>query len=747
MLRFRPERLRGISWLNQLQHSVILKLPCSWTVPVHRIVTPRQEMGVAARLFTLMLFSSWWVEPALAQTDTPPVFADDASIGDLVFIKDAAVAGLTLPGADGGNIDSSNNNGELSDYSFDPAGLPACLNFNRFTRILSGVPTAVIKKTPYTYWAHDDDENYQTSDADTLRFTITVVEGAVQDITTGGQAIEAVPTDLTASFESEYQWFQKENLPELSGVTTWNSVAWKGERIQKQILVNGAASHNDVSIVASDFKSEAGEVILADAVSFRFPQFVIGDIEARNCDGYKERKENVLLSDALFSEQPLGQSVSYPVIIWMSINIPRHVIPGTYSGIVTIGSGSSVQPVGMQVSIQVTPWRIPRVSDWQFHLDLWQFPVSVLDRYNDANPAKQIETWSEEHYALLEPTYRYLAELGQRTVTTYIKEGAFAAPSMVKWIALENGKRWAYDYSVFDAHVERLAAWGIDDQISAFSPIGWNKNEIPFWDQDSGENKVFKVAVGSKIYNALWDHFLTDFKKHLIEKGWWEKTVLYMDEVPEDEMEAVIGLIRHNDKRWKIGLAYGHAPNKRVVGSLYDVSGYYENEKDVETYDHQLTTFYTSCSLKRPNNFVAADANPADLAAIPWYSIARRHDGYLRWAFDNWRSCHPLDLREGVFTAGDFSFVYRSSNEKDMTVIPSVRSELLRDGIEDYEKVRILRNRLMECEEKNLLNSLQEIIDTFSSEALTAGHARELVIQARRQLNEISLSLSPDHCP
>ncbi len=373
-----------------------------------------------------------------------------------------------------------------------------------------------------------------------------------------------------------------------------------------------ASSRDRISISAGDFESPAG-VIPAEALTFRYPQFVKGDIEARDCEGYPQRAEAVFLSDALFPQQPRRQAGSYPVMIWASIDIPADSRPGEYVGNITVSATSGEQQT-LQVALRVTLWAMP--SQRPFHLDLWQFPVSVLDRYNDAN-ARKIKVWSEQHYALLEPTYRYLAELGQRTVTTYIKEGAFAAPSMIRWIALEGGTRWDYDYAVFDAHVERLAEWGIDDQISAFSPIGWNKDELPFWDAATGASKVFKYSIGSKEYNALWNHFLTDFRKHLVEKGWFEKTVLYMDEVPKEEMESVIGLIRFNDKDWKIGLTYGHAPGVNVIASLYDVSGYYESEIEVQTYPGQVTTFYTSCSLQRPNNYVAADANPADMTAMP----------------------------------------------------------------------------------------------------------------------------------
>ena len=721
---------------------VMGELISSALLPGYRIV----------RFVILMFIAGLWTAQAVAETDRSPAFPRSAKIDNLIFNKGVPIDEITLPTATGGNVDPGINKGELSDYSFDPAKLPPGLIFNRFSRVLSGTPKYTLRERTYHYWVHDDDKNWTTSDADSLRFSIEVIDLEAQsssaETDTNEQAdnknATASPDKLAASFESEFQWFQKSKKPKLSGVTTWNSVVWRGERAQKQILVTGVPSRNKITVVAGDFKSLTNNVIPSSAISFRYPQFVNGDIEARDCEGYSERDKTVYLSDALFPKQPKRRGRSYPAMVWMSVDIPDEAQPGDYAGSITVSSASG-EKATLQVAFQVTPWRMPPVSKRQFHLDLWQFPVSVLNRYNDAN-GRQIKIWSEEHYALLEPTYRYLAELGQRTVTTYIKEGAFAAPSMIRWIAMEGGKRWEYDYSVFDAHVERLAEWDIHEQISAFSPVGWNKDELPFWDEDSGTEKVYKNSIGTKEYNALWNNFLTDFKKHLLEKGWFEKTVLYMDEVPKEEMEAVIGLIRFNDKDWKIGLAYGHAPGDNIIASLYDVSGYYENETDVQTYADQLTTFYTSCSLPRPNNYVAADGNPADMAAMPWYAMFRDHDGYLRWAFDNWRSHNPLDLQEGSFTAGDFSFVYRSSNDKDMTVIPSVRSELLRDGIEDYEKVRVLRKILLQCKKKDLLTRLQETINTFSTERLMAGQAVELISQARTQLHEISKSIAPDQC-
>lgn len=48
------------------------------------------------------------------------------------------------------------------------------LSFDAATRTLSGTPDVEKGRFTFTYWAHDDDDNLQTSDAARLSFTVTV---------------------------------------------------------------------------------------------------------------------------------------------------------------------------------------------------------------------------------------------------------------------------------------------------------------------------------------------------------------------------------------------------------------------------------------------------------------------------------------------------------------------------------------------------------------------------------------------
>ena len=134
-----------------------------------------------------------------ADAATGPRFAEDASIGDLVFTAGEAIEPITLPAATGGDIDETLNDGELSLYSFDPVDLPAGLTFDRFTRVMQGTPTQTLDKTDYTYWVHDDDEDYSRADSDSIGFTITILDASGNAPQLLSQADRVLLEDVSAS--------------------------------------------------------------------------------------------------------------------------------------------------------------------------------------------------------------------------------------------------------------------------------------------------------------------------------------------------------------------------------------------------------------------------------------------------------------------------------------------------------------------------------------------------------------------
>ena len=94
-----------------------------------------------------------------------PRFPAGAAVGDLVFVQGQAITPLRLPQAVGGD--------DGYDISFQPT-LPAGLEFDSQTSVLSGTPESMSERTVYTLLAHDGDGDTTDGDADSLDFSIAV---------------------------------------------------------------------------------------------------------------------------------------------------------------------------------------------------------------------------------------------------------------------------------------------------------------------------------------------------------------------------------------------------------------------------------------------------------------------------------------------------------------------------------------------------------------------------------------------
>jgi len=547
------------------------------------------------------------------------------------------------------------------------------------------------------------------------------------------------PQSLSGSLVSKFIIFNKgENY---SGTinTRLDEIAWKGERIINQFIIWTPESPvSDITYQVTDLIG-VQDTIPASNVTLRSVHYVKADQFSKGCSEYDKRDFTVFdeLGDVLTETPITTLSPDDPVKIWLTIDIPIRINTGDYCGSLSIQARGKTELV-FEIKIRVTDWTLPAREDWTFHLDLWQYPTRVIDRYNDDHPDQKLKYWSEEHYAMLKQMYLILADKGQKVITAHIKEGALGCPSMVQWIKTKDNS-WKYDFSIFDQYVDSLMSWGINKQISCQSPVGWNSDEIPYFDEISQENLILEAPVGSSIYQERWNDFLSKFRHHLIERGLFEKTVLFMDEIGEDKLEMVIGMIKNNDPEWKIGLAGFHQLPAMIDTNIYDLSLHYIIPFE-SVNQSRNNTFYFSCNPPFPNNFVASDAEPAVNAFIGWYAYSQHINGFLRWAYDDWLDAEPYEMRIGSHTSGDFCLIYRSSNDMEMKFYSSIRLELMRDGIQDYEKLIILEDYLKKSSktsDNQSLLKLENKLKEFSAMTWGAGDITLLVESAQELIKDI----------
>lgn len=504
----------------------------------------------------------------------------------------------------------------------------------------------------------------------------------------------------------------------------FNHVAWRGEKVFAQAVVSSEEELKDVRLSVSDLRN-GKSLIGAENIRLQFVSYVVSDLldttKYGQCGSREDKSKwgDVLVADVLDINDSMTVPAGRKQPVWMTVSVPSDARPGKYSGKLTVTS-SNAKARSLNVELTVADHVLPPARDWAFHLDLWQNPYSVA-RYEN------VPLWSEAHFEAMRPVMRMLAEAGQKSVTATIMsrpwngqtEDAFG--SMVTKIRRIDGT-WLYDYTIFDRWVEFMFSLGIDRQINCYSMIPWAL-QFDYIDQATSSPATFQAAPGSEEYNEYWGAFIADFARHLKAKGWFEKTMIAMDERPLESMQAVLGLIRKVEPAFKISLAGNY--HEPVIYDIVDFSetfsGKQEFPESAKAKRKELgltTTFYTCCAEAHPNMFVIS--NPDEAAWLGWFAQADGYDGYLRWAYNSWTLDPLTDARFRTWPAGDCFVVYPGGRG-------SVRFSKLVEGIQDFEKVRILRSRWQETGNEAKLGQLTGILKSFTSETVLAeGPAKAL---------------------
>ena len=506
----------------------------------------------------------------------------------------------------------------------------------------------------------------------------------------------------------------------------FNHVAWRGEKVFAQAVVSSEEEEElkDVRLSVSDLRN-GKSLIGAENIRLQFVSYVVSDLldttKYGQCGSREDKSKwgEVLVAVVLDINDSMTVPAGRKQPVWMTVSVPSDARPGKYSGKLTVTS-SNAKARSLNVELTVADHVLPPARDWAFHLDLWQNPYSVA-RYEN------VPLWSEAHFEAMRPVMRMLAEAGQKSVTATIMsrpwngqtEDAFG--SMVTKIRRIDGT-WLYDYTIFDRWVEFMFSLGIDKQINCYSMIPWAL-QFDYIDQATSSPATFQAAPGSEEYNEYWGAFIADFARHLKAKGWFEKTMIAMDERPLESMQAVLGLIRKVEPAFKISLAGNY--HEPVIYDIVDFSetfsGKQEFPESAKAKRKELgltTTFYTCCAEAQPNMFVIS--NPDEAAWLGWFAQAEGYDGYLRWAYNSWTIDPLTDARFRTWPAGDCFVVYPGGRG-------SVRFSKLVEGIQDFEKVRILRSRWQETGNEAKLGQLTGILKSFTSETVLAeGPAKAL---------------------
>ncbi len=540
---------------------------------------------------------------------------------------------------------------------------------------------------------------------------------------------------LNIAFGSEDKLYFRTEVPEIKNETDlWEATGWKGERLNTQIVVWSPDTLQQVRFKVNDLKNEKGKLLSKDNIQLNKVCYVLSNYPygsgEPNC-GETPYKNGFLMPDRFetFDRFDVPGKTVRPV--WLSCNIPSNAEPGIYNGTIDVLSqnGNAV----LNIKIKVQNQTLPKPHDWKYRYDLWQNPWVIADYYH-------ITPWSEEHKALLKKHLKLYADAGGTYITTYgvhspWSDNEYAIEGgMIEWIKRKDDS-WKFDYNIFDEYVELAMSMGIDKAITIYTPVP-NNNRFRYMDEKTSNYVYESWPPQSDTFKTIWNIFLNDLKTHLEKKGWFEKTYIGINESELSQTLAAIKVVKENSRKWKI--TYAGDWHKELDTLLDDYCCVYENQPSINEVKARsakgfTSTYYVCCHPAKPNNFLFSP--PVEGRWMSWYSAAHGYNGFLRWAYDSWPADPMRDARYGSWAAGDCYLVYPGGNS-------CIRFEKLREGIVDYEKMRIIRELAAKSNDKSvkdLMSAFDAHLQTLNSEKeFKEDKLKEDVEEGRKMIEELS---------
>lgn len=509
--------------------------------------------------------------------------------------------------------------------------------------------------------------------------------------------------------------FEIINIPngkilELTGV--------KNEQISAQIALGSKRDISSISIEIDNLSNQEGDVLNHNDINVRMVKYIpvqrarseyvwSPKLETIIGEGVSGTMSPNIVGDPLIEIDTISLPAYRAQPVWLTFKIPENISSGTYQGNIHINS-NEFEKIKYRIKLTVLDNKLPNPKDYKFYLDLWVNPSVIADYY-------KLEHWSDEHWKMISKYLKDYASRGGKSITTTITHEPWRKPwlnnstrsqiaygykSMVQWTKNKNGN-WVFDYSIFDKYVETATNLGFSGAINAFSMTPFlTKQKIYYLDEIDKKYKILEVDIRDAKYKTIWTSFLISFKKHLTKKNLFKRTYLGFDEKSEADMKILHDIIENAAPEFlnkiviaghpeagknaqNLAISYMFFPEQPLVKkAVVPVLPTIEDRK----INNKITTFYLCAEPSHPNTLTYSPAVEAQL--IPWLALKYNTSGYMRWAYNNWTE-NPFTNPVFIHNQGDDYYVYPGKEGP----ISSIRWELLKEGIEDYELFLIIKEK------------------------------------------------------
>jgi hypothetical protein len=412
---------------------------------------------------------------------------------------------------------------------------------------------------------------------------------------------------------------------------------------------------------------------------------------------------------------------------WLRVKAPRNVPAGIYKGSISLRGQNYSADVALHVEVYdfVLPDRMTCTTAFGFS------PGNVFRYHNlkDDRQKRQVldkywASFSAHHISPYDP-----APLDDLKVT-WPEVTASTTPEQLKpvfdWKAWDAGMGRGIDHYHFNSFRLRIPGLGGGTFHSRREP------ELLGYSEDTPH------------YKWAFNAYCRQVQEHLREKGWLDEAFVYwFDEpAPKDYEFVMNGFEKLKAAAPDITRMLTEQVEPNLVGGpdiWCAISNQYKHEPAEERRKHgEKFWWYVCTGPKAPYCTLFIDHPGTELRVWLWQTWQRNIEGILVWQTNYWTSPtafpdpehpqnpyeDPMGWRTGYSTPkgekrpwgnGDGRFIYPPEAAADAHPsgpvldgpVDSIRWEMLRDGIEDYEYLAILK-RLLESKKNEINAGLRE---------------------------------------
>ena len=533
-----------------------------------------------------------------------------------------------------------------------------------------------------------------------------------------------VPLSVPSLFASDYGWRLSEekakvglwwcesarkigryrSMPKGDAQSAVRISAARNERESFQLAINPLKSLPKASVSVSDLRGPRGAKIPRENIAIHRVGYVRVETPTDET-GVAEEWPDPL--PPLAPGEEFAAEVGRNTPLWFTVHVPDGVPAGDYSGVIELKE----KP---RTKFDRSAWKanVPlRVRVWNFALPKETRLKTALGVSVDAVKAYHNLTSDAE----LAPVWdKYMQNFAAHRISPYWPMGR--ANIGVRFNKTASPPRVELDFTAFDTAATRyLDEFGFNTFRLPLSGLGWGGQGKPWHD---GEFGGFKQ--GTPEYEALWGDYARQLTEHLEQKDWLRKAYLYWYDEPERNDYAPVRRNNEQIKRLapKLARMLTEEPGPELIGAVDIWCPVTPNHRPDICRERQRAGehvwWYICCWPRAPYCTEFIDHPAVELRTWLWQTWGYGVEGILIWETNWWNQRarfkpparqnpweDPMSYSEsGTWGNGDGRFIYPPNRDNDRKQkfldgpVSSIRWEILRDGVEDYEYFALLRELL-----------------------------------------------------